>query len=496
MVTITTAVLGVALARSNAGKPPSEVRRAMDGAQRECAIGHRPLVVLPPPTGPPPAWLLAAQPHPPPLALRLLCSQPLAGCIAGVPDGSGPGSRVCGGSRLGCAAAAAAAATLPVTWKLARSDFFLQLMPCKPVCTCCEILSSRCRPSVHGMCAVLCRTAVPPAPRRLQRARPGRPGAALGLCRAGTQAPPTGMEFFQRYCRLCGLHSHSSLGSNSPAAAPAAAAARCGPSRRQARASPATAWVARLGMRRRDAGSPGGLCSGRIQGRQRPPPPLGAAGCPRRPPPVARTCSCRCCQGSARSARGWWQHRQRPCSAPPRCGSCHLRLEQQPAPGQVLATAPSPYLRFVVLLAAGSVLAAALLIPLLQRAQQAMPVASRARTRRRSRSSSSGVGSSKAWVAAAAAVAALAAAAAAPAAAWAMRFALSSRRRALLCAWWAADLAVALPVQHWVIRSGRVPAILGKAAAWRRRPVCSACAWLPWPLDARHGPPPACHPLA
>lgn len=166
------------------------------------------------------------------------------------------------------------------------------------------------------------------------------------------------------------------------------------------------------------------------------------------------------------------------------------------APGQVLATAPSPYLRFVVLLAAGSVLAAALLIPLLQRAQQAMPVASRARTRRRSRSSSSGVGSSKAWVAAAAAVAALAAAAAAPAAAWAMRFALSSRRRALLCAWWAADLAVALPVQHWVIRSGRVPAILGKAAAWRRRPVCSACAWLPWPLDARHGPPPACHPLA
>ncbi|KAL4855514.1 Dolichol kinase EVAN [Chlorella vulgaris] len=123
-----------------------------------------------------------------------------------------------------------------------------------------------------------------------------------------------------------------------------------------------------------------------------------------------------------------------------------------------------PFRRFVLLLTAGSVLAAGTTITLLLRWKPAlgsMAVQQQMRTRRRSSSSTrAGATNSKAWAAAACATAATAAAAALPAAAWAIRFAVSTRRRTLLCGWWAANLAAALPAQHWINSSGRVPPIL------------------------------------
>ncbi|PRW21040.1 dolichol kinase EVAN [Chlorella sorokiniana] len=103
------------------------------------------------------------------------------------------------------------------------------------------------------------------------------------------------------------------------------------------------------------------------------------------------------------------------------------------------------YARFVLLLTAGSVTSAAVLFPLLLWRQRAA-----VQTR------------SSARVAAlvAAAVALLAAAGAAPAALWALRLALSSRRRLLVCGWWAGVLGAALPIMGWLSHSGRMRGIL------------------------------------
>jgi hypothetical protein len=124
-----------------------------------------------------------------------------------------------------------------------------------------------------------------------------------------------------------------------------------------------------------------------------------------------------------------------------------------------------PCRRFVLLLTAGSVLAAGTTITLLLRWKPAlgsMAVQQQTRSRRRRSSSTrAGAMNSKAWAAAACATAATAAAAALPAAAWAIRLAVSTRRRTLLCGWWAGNLAAALPAQHWINSSGRVPPILG-----------------------------------
>ncbi|KAI7845351.1 hypothetical protein COHA_001058 [Chlorella ohadii] len=107
------------------------------------------------------------------------------------------------------------------------------------------------------------------------------------------------------------------------------------------------------------------------------------------------------------------------------------------------------YTLFVLLLTAGSVAAAALLFPLLlsrQRAAVHKP-GSRHRT-------------AHGAAAAAAVVALLAAVAAVPAALWAVRLALSSRRRLLVCGWWAGALGAALPIMGWLSGSGRMRGIL------------------------------------
>jgi hypothetical protein len=139
-------------------------------------------------------------------------------------------------------------------------------------------------------------------------------------------------------------------------------------------------------------------------------------------------------------------------------GSAALRQLLGPW-AEPFATPPSPHTRFVVLLSAGSLLAAAALIPLLLRCQ--------ARAQRpATRSSGSGGGggnSRRMWVVAAALVAAAAGAALCPAAAWAARLALSTRRRRLLCAWWGGCLATALPAQHWVNSRRLLPPIIGEA---------------------------------
>ena len=124
--------------------------------------------------------------------------------------------------------------------------------------------------------------------------------------------------------------------------------------------------------------------------------------------------------------------------------------------------APAPFQRFVVLLAAGSLVATAMLIPLLLRCQPGTQARAAAKTRGQSATSSNLPTSATTARAAAAAVAVAAAAAIAPAALWAVRYALSSRRRLLLLCWWAVDLAAALPAMHLLNRSGRVPPILGE----------------------------------
>ena len=121
--------------------------------------------------------------------------------------------------------------------------------------------------------------------------------------------------------------------------------------------------------------------------------------------------------------------------------------------------APAPFRRFVVLLAAGSLLATAVLIPLLL--LRCRP-ATRATAGRPRRQPSASGHLPPAAATAATAVAVAAAAAIAPAALWALRYALSSQRRRLLLCWWAADLAAALPAMHRLNRSGRVPPILGE----------------------------------
>ena len=133
--------------------------------------------------------------------------------------------------------------------------------------------------------------------------------------------------------------------------------------------------------------------------------------------------------------------------------------------------AVGPYRRFVVLTTAGSALAAALLVPLLLVRQRLGAVQPRPATRLQPRAnggSGSGSSSSRASLALAAAALAVAAAAAAglvPAGLWALRFALSTRRRRGLCAWWAANMAGALPIMRQLSASPRMPGILGE---WSR----------------------------
>lgn len=112
---------------------------------------------------------------------------------------------------------------------------------------------------------------------------------------------------------------------------------------------------------------------------------------------------------------------------------------------------PGPYARFALLLIAGSLAAAALLFTLLLWRQRA------AAHKRGSRH-----GGGSAHTAAAAVVALLTAAGAAPAALWAVRLALSSRRRLLVCGWWAGVLGAALPIMGWLSGSGRMRGILGE----------------------------------
>lgn len=129
-------------------------------------------------------------------------------------------------------------------------------------------------------------------------------------------------------------------------------------------------------------------------------------------------------------------------------------LRQLFGTGLASAAAVAPCRRFVVLLTAGSLLAAAALFPLLLWLQQ------HAR-QRQTRSHSRSAPLAKLAAAAAMAVAALSLAGLAPAALWALRLAASSRRRRLLVAWWAGDLAAALPIMRWLSGSGRLRGILG-----------------------------------
>lgn len=134
-------------------------------------------------------------------------------------------------------------------------------------------------------------------------------------------------------------------------------------------------------------------------------------------------------------------------------GSALQSLQQGAGAAQQQA---GSYTLFVLLLTAGSVAAAALLFPLLlsrQRAAVHKP-GSRHRT-------------AHGAAAAAAVVALLAAVAAVPAALWAVRLALSSRRRLLVCGWWAGALGAALPIMGWLSGSGRMRGILGEVL-WER----------------------------
>lgn len=127
-------------------------------------------------------------------------------------------------------------------------------------------------------------------------------------------------------------------------------------------------------------------------------------------------------------------------------GSALQSLQQGAGAAQQQA---GPYTRFVLLLTAGSVAAAALLFPLLL-------------WRQRAAVHKTGRSSAHAAAAAAAVVSLLAAAAAVPAALWAVRLALSSRRRLLVCGWWAGALGAALPIMGWLSGSGRMRGILGE----------------------------------
>lgn len=151
----------------------------------------------------------------------------------------------------------------------------------------------------------------------------------------------------------------------------------------------------------------------------------------------------------------------------------------------VVANVAGSCRRFVVLLTAGSLVAAAALLPLLLWRQQAAKLgAAQRQTRSRSRAGASPAAAAVAAVGAAA-VAGIALAAAAPAALWALRLAISTHRRRLLCAWWAADLAAALPIMRWLSGSGRMRGILGESTlcmrtgGWQERTPVAAAAFQP-----------------
>lgn len=156
-------------------------------------------------------------------------------------------------------------------------------------------------------------------------------------------------------------------------------------------------------------------------------------------------------------------------------------LQQLPGAASLGVAADAACRRFVVLLSAGSLLAAATLFPLLLWLQQ------RARQRQTRRHSRSAPITTVAG-AAALAVASLCLAALVPAALWALRLAASTRRRRLLMAWWAADLVAALPIMRWLSGSGRLRSILGMCSMNTASGIstavllaCSHCSVLPHP---------------
>ena len=146
------------------------------------------------------------------------------------------------------------------------------------------------------------------------------------------------------------------------------------------------------------------------------------------------------------------------------------------APGSGSSSSSSsgmPPERFVTLLTASSLLAASLLIPLLLQLQSRARLAATPAGRRHKPAASSLDGSKLPYLTAVAAGATIAAAA--PAVAWAVQFALASRRRAQLCGWWALCLGASLRVMAWLSDCGWVPAILGEWVRLRRPGAAQRC---------------------